>query len=301
MSFEFDPSLLSHVSVRVDGPFLKSFLSNLENVSFQEAESYLSKIVKGNYAEDEFSIGVRIKPEDYTLNTLLGHLYKNQNYQEISAEVPELESIDLAQEVSDFINSYANISDLAYNVNFLDKKTYKLEKNFDNYIFTELLLHFVNNKTQQYRVDNEYLTVINKDLSSKYIYFNDNKNNLICRFTSKDMQSAYLENLLKQFHMVKLDSEQFFYFSLENNTFSYQEDFNTQVSLASEDLNKLVKAYKTIVLKNLDFNIYEFLEDDLEGVLLNRILKAWQFAYCVSATRTPSVNRIADPLVLKHL
>ncbi len=52
MRFEFDPSFISHVAVRLDGTSLKSFLDNLGNVSFQEAESYLSNLIKGNYEQE---------------------------------------------------------------------------------------------------------------------------------------------------------------------------------------------------------------------------------------------------------
>lgn len=44
------------------------------------------------------------------------------------------------------------------------------------------MLQFTNNNTVKFRVDGEYVTVINAELTSKYIYFNDNKNKRICKF-----------------------------------------------------------------------------------------------------------------------
>ena len=74
MRFEFDPSFISHVAVRLDGTSLKSFLDNLGNVSFQEAESYLSNLIKGNYEQDDFTVGLKVKPKNHNQTELLGHL-----------------------------------------------------------------------------------------------------------------------------------------------------------------------------------------------------------------------------------
>lgn len=309
MSFEFDPSFLSHVAVRLDGPFLTSFLSNLENISFQEAESFLSKLIKGNFEQDEFSIGLKFKPENYNHDELLGHLYKNQSFQQISTEILGIDGqvlgIDnqsISQEISDFLYSYANVSDLQHNVNFLNKIEYKTEKSLDNYIFKELLLQFTNSRSLKYRVDGEYFTVINKDLSSKYIYYKDNMHIKICKFISKDMYPGYLESFLEQMHYIKIDAEQYFYYSLINNIVEFNQDYNIFIDSAQDILNLMVKAYKTILLDKLNFNLYEFLDDDLDSVILNRILKAWHYAHCVAKnSHNPADCLITTPFVVKYL
>lgn len=87
------------------------------------------------------------------------------------------------------------------------------------------MLQFTNNNTVKFRVDGEYVTVINAELTSKYIYFNDNKNKRICKFY-KNMHPAYLESFLEQMHIIKIDSEQYFYNAVVNNTISYDADVN---------------------------------------------------------------------------
>ena len=196
MRFEFDPSFISHVAVRLDGTSLKSFLDNLGNVSFQEAESYLSNLIKGNYEQDDFTVGLKVKPKNHNQTELLGHLYKNSAFQSVSTEVSDLDTQNMHNDIAQFVQSYANVADLQYNSNFLDKQTFKHEKTLDSYIFTELMLQFTNNNTVKFRVDGEYVTVINTELTSKYIYFNDNKNKRICKFLSKNMHPAYLESFL---------------------------------------------------------------------------------------------------------
>lgn len=302
MSFEFDPSFLSHVAVRLDGPFFKNFLKNLENITFQEAESYLSKLIKGNFEQDDFSIGLKFKPEDYTHNELLGHLYKNQSFQHISTELPGIDGQSISQEISDFLYSYANVADLQYNANFLGKLEYKTEKSLDNYIFKELLLQFTNSRNLKYRADGEYFTVINKNLSSKYIYFKDNKNIKICKFISKDMCPAHLESFLEQMHCIKVDAEQYFYYSLVNNITEFNNDYSVLLENTQNTLNLMVKAYKTLLLNKLNFNLYEFLDDDIDSVILNRILKAWHYAYrIIQESNNPSECLITKPFVVKYL
>lgn len=302
MSFEFDPSLISHVAIRLDGPFLKSFLNNLEDISFQEAESYLSKLIKNNFDQDDFSIGLKIKPENYDHSELLGHLYKNKSFQYISTEIPEADAEMINQEVSDFLYSYANISDLSYNSSFLEGKLQKIEKNLDNYIFKELLLHLTNNKNLKFRADGEYFTVINKKLSSKYIYFKDNKNLNICKFISKDMRPTFLDSFLEQMHIIKIDAEQYYYYALINNNIEFNEDFNETLVINHEKLTLLVKAYKLILLNKINFNLYEFLDDDLDSVILNRITKAWYYSHKVILSSKPLQDHlVANPFVLKFL
>lgn len=302
MSFEFDPSFISHVAVRLDGPFLKSFLSNLENISFQEAESYLSKLIKGNFEQDDFSIGLKFKPDNYNHNELLGHLYKKESFQHISTEIPDIESEHITKEISDFLYSYANVADLQYSTNFLGKLEYKTEKSLDNYIFKELLLQFTNNKNLKYRADGEYFTVINPELSSKYIYYKDNRNIKICKFISKGMCPIYLESFLEQMHSIKIDAEQYFYYGLVNSIFDFNEDYTEFIEMSMNNLNQLVKAYKTILLNKLTFNLYEFLDDDIDSAILNRILKAWHYAHCIiKDSSNPADCLITTPFVLKSL
>jgi hypothetical protein len=164
------------------------------------------------------------------------------------------------------------------------------------------MLQFTNNNTVKFRVDGEYVTVINTELTSKYIYFNDNKNKRICKFLSKNMHPAYLETFLEQMHIIKIDSEQYFYNAVVNNTISYDADVNAFMDQSQNFLNTLVKGYKKLILNNVRFNLYEFLEDDLESVILNRITKAWHYAHEITLqTNNPSKYVVAQPLVIKYL
>lgn len=302
MRFEFDPSFISHVAVRLDGSSLKSFLDKLGNVSFQEAECYLSKLIKGNYEQDEFTVGLKVKPKNHNQTELLGHLYKNHTFQSVTTEVSDLDTQNMYNDISMFVQSYANVADLQYNSNFLDKQTFKHEKTLDSYIFTELMLQFTNNNTLNFRVDGEYVTVINTELSCKYIYFNDNKNKRICKFLSKNIHRAYLESFLEQMHIVKIDSEQYFYNGIASNTLSFDDDIDTFMEQSNTILTNLVKGYKKLILNNVRFNLYEFLEDDLESVILNRITKAWHYAHEITLqTNTPSKYIVAQPMVMKFL
>lgn len=302
MRFEFDPSFISHVAIRLDGSSLKAFLENLGNVSFQEAESYLSNLIKGNYEQDDFTVGLKVKPINYNQIELLGHLYKNHAFQSVSTEASDIDTQDMYNDIALFVQSYANVADLQYNSNFLDKQTFKHEKNLDSYIFTELMLQFTNNNTLKFRVDGEYVTVINTELSSKYIYFNDNKNLRICKFLSENMHRSYLESFLEQMHIVKIDSEQYFYTSIANNTLGFDADLDTFMKQSNSILTNLVKGYKKLLINNVRFNLYEFLEDNIESVILNRITKAWHYAHEVTLQNNNSTKHVvAQPLVIKFL
>ena len=116
MRFEFDPSFISHVAVRLDGTSLKSFLDNLGNVSFQEAESYLSNLIKGNYEQDDFTVGLKVKPKNHNQTELLGHLYKNSAFQSVSTEVSDLDTQNMHNDIAQFVQSYANVADLSTTV-----------------------------------------------------------------------------------------------------------------------------------------------------------------------------------------
>ena len=304
MSFEFDASLISHVAVRLDGPFVKSFLDNLGDVSFQEAEGYLSKLIKGQFKEDDFNVGLRIKPDDYQYDQLFGYLYKNQAFQHVATEIlnSDIESETITSEINDFLYTYASISELEHNVHLLDKKSYKLDKSLDTYIFKELVLQFTNNKNIQYRSDNEYFTIINRELSSKYIYFKDNRNATLCKFISKGMYPSYLDSFLEHMHSIKVDAEHFFYYALIHNLFSFNPDLNVLITEQKELLEKILKAYKTMFLKNLNFNLYEFLENDLDTALMNRIEKSWHYSHRVISSGREPENMLADtPWVVKLL
>ena len=301
-------SLLNARAMDMNLPVSASQQKALEYGSSVESQPMILDQKKGmmvpnpDFMTAEEWLGLKVKPKNYNQTELLGHLYKNSAFQSVSTEVSDLDTQNMHNDIAQFVQSYANVADLQYNSNFLDKQTFKHEKTLDSYIFTELMLQFTNNNTVKFRVDGEYVTVINTELTSKYIYFNDNKNKRICKFLSKNMHPAYLESFLEQMHIIKIDSEQYFYNAVVNNTISYDADVNAFMDQSQNFLNTLVKGYKKLILNNVRFNLYEFLEDDLESVILNRITKAWHYAHEITLqTNNPSKYVVAQPLVIKYL
>ena len=66
-------------------------------------------------------------------------------------------------------------------------------------------------------------------------------------------------------------------------------------------IKHLVSAYKLLVLRKFKFDIYDFIEDDFDLVVKNRILKGMEYAHCISNRRNPIDCLVATPEVKKLL
>lgn len=294
---------LSHIAVRVDGSILKGFCNDDQGLTINDVERYFTNCIQHEIILDDATLGIRLNPciTELIQHVLVGYMQKTNSFQSISDQLPEHLPQDLAIEMLHVINNIAHVSDMHSHYNLLDTYTHKNNMVLDGYIFLELLLQRLNSETSNYRVDSEYLTAINPNLSSRYIYFNDNKNKVICRFISKNPNLNHLKSFLKEMHFIKIDSEQFFYSEVLNGGLKFDQNYAEFCKINEPKIKHLVAAYKLLVLNRFKFDIYDFIEDDFDLVVKNRILKGMEYAHCISKRREPSTCLVSVPEVKKLL
>ena len=294
---------LSHIAVRVDGSILNGFTDVSQGLTANDAERYLTNCIQHEIILDDATLGIRLNPyiAERIEHVQVEQMQKNNSFQSISDQLPEHLPQELALEMIHVINNVAHISDMHTHYNLLDNNTHKKNMVLDGYIFLELLLQKINKETIDYRVDSEYLTVINPTLSSRYIYFNDCKNKVICRFISKNPNLNLLKSFLKEMHFIKIDSEQYFYQEVSNGGLKLHADYAEFCKINEPMIKHLVSAYKLLVLRKFKFDIYDFIEDDFDLVVKIRILKGMEFAHCIFNRCNPIDCLVATPEVKKLL